>query len=112
MKKVEAIIRTMKFEDVKSALEAMGVESMTVTDVKGRGKQKGITQQWRGAEYVVDMIPKTKIEMVVDDSLVEKVVDTICATASTGKIGDGKIFIIPVEDAIRVRTREHGDAAL
>jgi len=112
MKKVEAIIRTMRFEDVKSALEAIGVESMTVTDVKGRGKQKGITQQWRGAEYVVDMIPKTKIEMVVGDFLVEKVVDTICSTANTGKIGDGKIFIIPVEDAIRVRTRERGDTAL
>jgi nitrogen regulatory protein P-II 1 len=112
MKKVEAIIRTMRFEDVKTALEAMGVESMTVTDVKGRGKQKGITQQWRGAEYVVDMIPKTKIEMVVDDALVEKVVDTICSSAGTGKIGDGKIFIIPVEDAIRVRTRERGKTAL
>ena len=112
MKKVEAIIRTMRFEDVKTALEAMGVESMTVTDVKGRGKQKGITQQWRGAEYVVDMIPKTKIEMVVDDAIVEKVVDTICSAAATGKIGDGKIFIIPVEDAIRVRTRERGKTAL
>ncbi|MBP1928289.1 nitrogen regulatory protein P-II 1 [Methanolinea mesophila] len=112
MKKVEAIIRTMRFEDVKTALEAIGVESMTVTDVKGRGKQKGITQQWRGAEYVVDMIPKTKIEMVVDDPLVEKVVDTICTVANTGKIGDGKIFIIPVEDAIRVRTRERGTTAL
>lgn len=112
MKKVEAIIRTMRFEDVKTALEAIGVESMTVTDVKGRGKQKGITQQWRGAEYVVDMIPKTKIEMVVDDSLVEKVVETVCTTATTGKIGDGKIFIIPVEDAIRVRTKERGNTAL
>lgn len=112
MKKIEAIIRTMKFEEVKAALEADGMESMTVTEVKGRGKQKGITQQWRGAEYVVDLIPKTKIEMVVEDAGVERVVDTICRVASTGKIGDGKIFISTVDDAIRVRTKERGDLAL
>ncbi|MDD5049325.1 MAG: P-II family nitrogen regulator, partial [Methanoregulaceae archaeon] len=80
--------------------------------VKGRGKQKGITQQWRGAEYVVDMIPKTKIEIVVDDMVAGKVVDLICDVAATGSIGDGKIFVIPVEDAIRVRTREHGPGVL
>jgi nitrogen regulatory protein P-II 1 len=112
MKKIEAIIRTTKFEEVKHALETAGVESMTVIEVKGRGKQKGITQQWRGAEYVVDLIPKTKIEMVVDDAKVETVVNTICNVAVTGNIGDGKIFISTIDDAIRVRTRERGTTAL
>jgi nitrogen regulatory protein P-II 1 len=112
MKKIEAIIRTMKFEEVKTALEKAGLESMTVSEVKGRGKQKGITQQWRGAEYVVDLIPKTKIEMVVDDAMVETVVDTICTVAATGNIGDGKIFVSTVDDVIRVRTRERGTKAL
>lgn len=112
MKKIEAIIRTMRFESVKHALESAGVDSMTVTEVKGRGRQKGIVQQWRGAEYVVDLIPKTKIEIVVADADVENVVEIIAASAATGQIGDGKIFIIPIEDAIRVRTRERGDAAL
>ncbi|MDH7510007.1 MAG: P-II family nitrogen regulator [Methanolinea sp.] len=112
MKKVEAIIRTTKFEEVKLALEKAGIESMTVIEVKGRGKQKGITQQWRGAEYVVDLLPKTKIEMVVDDARVETVVDTICSVAATGKIGDGKIFISTIDDVIRVRTRERGSTAL
>lgn len=112
MKKIEAIIRTVKFEAVKTALEKAGIESMTVTEVKGRGKQKGITQQWRGAEYVVDMIPKTKIEIVVDDQLMETVVNLICDVAATGSIGDGKIFVVPVEEAIRVRTRERGSEAL
>jgi nitrogen regulatory protein P-II 1 len=112
MKKIEAIIRTMKFESVKHALEEAGLDSMTVTEVKGRGRQKGIVQQWRGAEYVVDLIPKTKIEVVVADADVEKVVDVIATSAATGQIGDGKIFIIPLEDAIRVRTRERGDTAL
>jgi len=112
MKKVEAIIRATKFEEVKLALEKAGIESMTVIEVKGRGKQKGITQQWRGAEYVVDMIPKTKIEMVVKDEEVQEVVDTICSVAKTGQIGDGKIFISPVEEAIRVRTGEHGEESL
>lgn len=112
MKKVEAIIRTTKFEEVKLALEKAGVESMTVIEVKGRGKQKGITQQWRGAEYVVDLIPKTKIEMVIEDAKVETVVNTICDVAVTGNIGDGKIFISTIDDAIRVRTRERGPTAL
>lgn len=112
MKKIEAIIRTVKFEEVKTALEKAGLESMTVSEVKGRGKQKGITQQWRGAEYVVDLIPKTKIEMVVDDAMVETVVDTICTVAATGNIGDGKIFVSTVDDVIRVRTKERGTKAL
>jgi nitrogen regulatory protein P-II 1 len=112
MKKIEAIIRNMKFEEVKFALEKAGIESMTVTEVKGRGKQKGITQQWRGAEYTIDLIPKTKVELVVSEGLVDKVVDIICSVAATGNIGDGKIFISTVDDAIRVRTRERGDQAL
>jgi len=112
VKEVKAIIRTTTFEAVKKALDEKGYVSMTVTEVKGRGKQKGITQQWRGAEYVVDMIPKTKIEMVVKDEEAEEVVDTICSVAKTGQIGDGKIFISPVEDAIRVRTGEHGEESL
>ena len=95
MKKIEAIIRTVKFEAVKTALEREGIESMTVSEVKGRGKQKGITQQWRGAEYVVDMIPKTKIEIVVDDMVAGKVVDLICDVAATGSIGDGKDLCHP-----------------
>jgi len=112
VKEVKAIIRTTNFEAVKKALDEKGYVSMTVTEVKGRGKQKGITQQWRGAEYVVDMIPKTKIEMVVKNEEVKDVVDTICSVAKTGQIGDGKIFITAVEDAIRVRTGEHGEESL
>ncbi len=112
MKEVKAIVRTTTFEVVKKALDEKGYVSMTVTEVKGRGKQKGITQQWRGAEYVVDMIPKTKIEMVVKDEDVQEVVDIICSVAKTGQIGDGKIFITPIEDAIRVRTGEHGEESL
>lgn len=112
MKEIKAIIRATTFEAVKKALDEKGYVSMTVTEVKGRGKQKGITQQWRGAEYVVDMIPKTKIEMVVKDEEVEEVIDIICSIAKTGQIGDGKIFISPVEDAIRVRTGEHGEESL
>jgi len=112
VKEVKAIVRTTTFEVVKKALDEKGYVSMTVTEVKGRGKQKGITQQWRGAEYVVDMIPKTKIEMVVKDEDVQEVVDIICSVAKTGQIGDGKIFITPIEDAIRVRTGEHGEESL
>ncbi len=112
MKKIEAIIRTMKFEDVKHALENAGFDSMTVTEVKGRGRQKGIVQQWRGAEYVVDMIPKTKIEIVVADGDAEKIIDIIATTAATGQIGDGKIFVSTIDDAIRVRTKERGDTAI
>ncbi len=112
MKKIEAIIRTMKFEDVKHALEGAGFDSMTVTEVKGRGRQKGITQQWRGAEYVVDMIPKTKIEIVAADDDAEKIIDIIATSAATGQIGDGKIFVTSIDDVIRVRTKERGDTAI
>jgi nitrogen regulatory protein P-II 1 len=112
MKKIEAIIRTTKFEDVKVALEGIGLVSMTVTEVKRRGQQKGIKQQWRGAEYIVDLIPKTKIELVVEDSKVDIVIVTLAEAARTGQIGDGKIFVIPVERTIRVRTGEEGDSAL
>jgi len=112
MKKVEAIIKPHKLEDVKEALTAVGVSGMSVTEIKGFGKQKGHTELYRGAEYVIDFIPKLKIEVVVPDELVEKVVEAIIKAAKTGKIGDGKIFIIPVEDAIRIRTGERGDSAL
>ena len=106
MKKIESIIRPTKLEDVKNALESAGFSSMTVTEVKGRGRQKGITQQWRGETYVVDLLPKTKIEIVVDDEDVEKSCKAIQENAYTGKIGDGKIFVIPVENCIRIRTGE------
>lgn len=110
--KIEAFIRSQKIDAVKNALDAIGAGSMTVSDVRGRGQQKGITQQWRGSEYVVDFIPKAKLEVVVTDEKAEKVVDIICDVANTGKIGDGKIFLIPVKDAIRVRTKERGDKVL
>ncbi|TAJ44941.1 P-II family nitrogen regulator [Methanofollis fontis] len=112
MKKIEAIIRTTKFEDVKAALEGIGMVSMTVTEVKGRGQQRGIKQQWRGAEYMVDLIPKTKVEMVVEDEKADAVISTLAEAARTGQIGDGKIFVVPVERTIRVRTGEEGDTAL
>jgi len=112
MIKVEAIIRAQKVDEVKTALDAAGAGSMTVSEVRGRGQQKGITQTWRGAEYVVDFIPKTKIEVVVPDDKAEKIVDIICQVANTGTIGDGKIFLIPIKDAIRVRTKERGDQIL
>jgi nitrogen regulatory protein P-II 1 len=112
MIKIEAIIRSQKIDAVKNALDAIGAGAMTVTEVRGRGQQKGITQQWRGAEYVVDFIPKAKIEIVVPDEKAESVVDAICGVAGTGNIGDGKIFLIPIKDAIRVRTKERGDKAL
>lgn len=112
MIKVEAIIRSQKIDEVKTALDAIGVGSMNVSEVRGRGQQKGIVQNWRGAEYTVDFIPKTRLELIVTDEIVEKVVDVICDVASTGNIGDGKIFLSPVIDAIRVRTKERGDKAL
>lgn len=112
MQKIEAIIRTTKLEEVKAALEGIGMVSLTVTDVKGRGQQKGIKQQWRGAEYIVDLIPKTKIELVVEDEKVDTVISTISSAARTGQIGDGKIFVSPVSRVIRVRTGEEGDKAL
>jgi nitrogen regulatory protein P-II 1 len=112
MKKVEAIIKPFKLDDVKEALGGIGVEGMTVSEVKGFGRQKGHTEMYRGAEYVVDFLPKVKLEIAVADELVERVVETILAAAATGRIGDGKIFVLGVEDAVRIRTGEHGDAAL
>ncbi len=112
MKKVEAIIKPFKLDEVKEALREIGVTGMTVTEVKGFGRQKGHTELYRGAEYVVDFLPKVKIEVVVADSMVEQVVEAIKNGAYTGKIGDGKIFIIDVENAIRIRTGETGEEAL
>ncbi len=113
MQKIEAIIRPEKLDDVKNALASAGVVGLNIVHVTGRGVQKGIVHMGRGGEtYEVDMLPKVKIEVVVTDSQVDKLVNTICDAAHTGRIGDGKIFVIPVSDAIRVRTRERGDAAL
>ncbi len=112
MKKIEAIIRGEKLEDLREALDAKGFSAMTVTEVKGRGSQKGITLEWRVGEYRVEFIPKIKVEMVVDDQKVEAVVEVILSVCSNGKIGDGKIFISPVEEVIRIRTRERGEKAL
>jgi nitrogen regulatory protein P-II len=111
MMKIEAIIRPTKIHEVKDALDEAGFESITVTDVKGRGKQKGVMQQWRGRKYCVDLLPKIKMEIVIKDEDVDKVVDVIVKTAETGSIGDGKIFIYPVSKIIRIRTGEtDGDA--
>ena len=112
MKKVEAIIRGEKLEDVKRALEARGFYGMTVMDVRGRGRQKGMQIQFRGRTMEVDLLPKVKIELVVTDEEVEEVIKTILDSARTGNVGDGKIFVIPVEGAIRIRTGERGDVAL
>jgi nitrogen regulatory protein P-II 1 len=112
MKKIEAIIKPFKLEDVKEALNGIGVQGLTVTEVKGYGRQKGHTELYRGAEYVVDFLPKMKIEVVLDDALLERAVDAIQHSAHSGKIGDGKIFISTIEDAIRIRTGEKGLAAI
>ncbi len=112
MQKVEAIIKPFKLEEVKDALNAVGILGITVSEVKGFGRQKGHTELYRGAEYVVDLLPKTELEIAVPDELVPQVVEAIMATASTGKIGDGKIFVIPIEEVVRIRTGERGDAAL
>lgn len=112
MKKIEAIIRPEKLDEVKLALEDIGCIGMTVSEVKGRGRQKGIVHQWRGREYRVDLLPKVKLEIVVSDDMVDKVVETIVETARTGNVGDGKIFVLPIEDVIRVRTGERGEAAV
>lgn len=112
MKKIEAIIKPFKLDDVKEALNEIGIQGMTVSEVKGYGRQKGHKEIYRGAEYVVDFIPKIKIEIVIDTKRVEEVIDCIRNAANTGKIGDGKIFIFPVEEAIRVRTGETGADAL
>jgi nitrogen regulatory protein P-II 1 len=112
MTKVEAIIQTSKFDAVKDALHEIGVEGMTVIEVRGHGRQKGHTEVYRGREYTVDLIPKIKIEMVLADELVEKAVETIVNAARTGKIGDGKIFLTKVDDAVRIRNDERGESAL
>ena len=112
MTKVEAIIQTSKFDAVKDALHEIGVEGMTVLEVRGHGRQKGHTEVYRGREYTVDLIPKIKIEMVLADELVEKCVQAIVNAARTGKIGDGKIFVTELKDVIRIRTNEHGDNAI
>ena len=112
MKMVTAIVKPFKLDEVREALSAIGVQGVTVTEVKGFGRQKGHTELYRGAEYVVDFLPKIRIEVVVPDALAEKVTLALCEAARTGKIGDGKIFVIPVEDAIRIRTGETGDSAL
>ena len=112
MKKIEAIIKPFKLDEVKEALHEIGVSGITVTEAKGFGRQKGHTELYRGAEYVVDFLPKVKLETAVADDLVTKVVDAIVGASQTGKIGDGKIFIIPVEEAVRIRTGEKGEEAL
>ncbi|HPA15167.1 MAG TPA: P-II family nitrogen regulator [Desulfobacterales bacterium] len=112
MKKIEAIIKPFKLDDVKTALNEIGIQGMTVMEVKGYGRQKGHKEIYRGAEYEVDFIPKIKIEIVIDSSMAERVVETIQQAAKTGKIGDGKIFVSPVEAAIRVRTGEKGKDAI
>ncbi len=112
MKKVEAIIKPFKLDEVKDALVELGVGGMTVLDVKGFGQQKGQTEVYRGKEYVIDFLPKVKIELVVNDEDLEKVVDAILKTAQTGRVGDGKIFILPVEETIRIRTGEKGKTAV
>ncbi len=112
MKKIEAIIKPFKLEDVKDALSTIGVEGMTVSEVKGFGRQKGHTEIYRGSEYTVDFLPKIKIELVLSDAQVQEAVDAIVKAAKTGKIGDGKVFVSPVENAIRIRTDETGEHAI
>ncbi len=112
MKKIEAIIKPFKLDEVKEALQEVGVQGLSVIEVKGFGRQKGHTELYRGAEYVVDFLPKVKIEVVLPDDMIETAVEAIISAARTDKIGDGKIFISPVEEAIRIRTGESGDEAL
>lgn len=112
MKKIEAIIKPFKLDEVKEALHEVGVTGITVTEAKGFGRQKGHTELYRGAEYVVDFLPKVKLEVVVDDALVGRVTEAIANAAQTGRIGDGKIFVTPVEEAIRIRTGERGSDAI
>ncbi len=112
MKKIEAIIKPFKLEDVKEALREIGIQGLTVVEVKGFGRQKGHTELYRGAEYVIDFLPKIKLEIVVSEDMVSKVIETIRESAKTGKIGDGKIFIFPAEDVVRIRTGERGEDAI
>lgn len=112
MKKIEAIIQPFKLDDVKQALIGIGIDGMTISEVRGHGRQKGHKEVYRGQEYTVDLLPKVRIEMVVADDLMEKAVDTVAAAARTGKIGDGKIFVYDVAGAIRIRNGDRGDAAI
>ena len=112
MKKIEAIIKPFKLDDVKAALNAAGIAGMTITEVKGFGRQRGHTEIYRGAEYQIDFTPKIKLEIVADEDMVEQAVSIIMETACSGKIGDGKIFVLPVEEAIRIRTGEKGAVAI
>ena len=112
MKKIEAIVKPFKLDEIKEALSEIGIQGITVSEVKGFGRQKGHTELYRGAEYVVDFLPKIKIEIVVKEDLVAKVVETIVETAKTGRIGDGKLFVIPVEEVVRIRTGEKGEDAV
>jgi nitrogen regulatory protein P-II 1 len=112
MKKIEAIIKPFKLDDVKEALNGIGIKGMTISEVKGYGRQKGHTEIYRGAEYVIDFLPKLKIEIIVSSEQTDQVIDTIVAAARTGKIGDGKIFVLPVEAVVRVRTGERDQEAI
>ena len=112
MKKIEAIIKPFKLDEVKEALQEIGLQGITVTEAKGFGRQKGHTELYRGAEYVVDFLPKVKLELVLGDTMVEKAIDAIIASATTGRIGDGKIFVSNVEEAVRIRTGETGNDAI
>ena len=112
MKKIEAIIKPFKLDEVKEALHEVGVSGITVTEAKGFGRQKGHTELYRGAEYVVDFLPKVKLEILVDDALAGPIVEALSKAAHTGKIGDGKIFILPIDDALRIRTGERGEEAI
>ena len=112
MKKIEAIIKPFKLDDVKDALHDVGVSGLTVSEVKGFGRQKGHTELYRGAEYVIDFLPKVKVEVVVEDTLVENVIEAISQAARTGRIGDGKIFVIPIDEAVRIRTGDRGADAI
>ena len=112
MRKIEAIIKPFKLDEVKEALHGIGVQGMTVTEVKGFGRQKGHTELYRGAEYVVDFLPKIKVEIAVAENLVDKCVEAIVTAANTGRIGDGKIFVLPLDEAVRIRTGERGEDAV
>jgi len=112
MKKIEAVIKPFKLDEVREALSEIGITGLTVTEVKGFGRQKGHTELYRGAEYVVDFLPKIKIETVVPDHIAMEVVEAIIASAHTGRIGDGKVFVIPIDEAVRIRTGERGEEAL
>ncbi|MBM4161938.1 MAG: P-II family nitrogen regulator [Ignavibacteria bacterium] len=112
MKKIEAIIRPFKLDDVREALSEIGVRGMTLTEVKGYGRQKGHTELYRGSEYKIDFLPKIKIEIIAEDAMVDNIVSTVVKAAKTGQVGDGKIFVSPVQDVIRVRTEESGEDAI